>query len=237
MISSLAIFLLLCFGTAGLIAAPGRGQYYPDDKAIALQEMRDSIEDVRHQVNNHEAEIRICDEKLKNLDVIIESVRDQLNDSGKAYKEQLKGSSANLESKIAALETISKGLVADLRQFKTYSNETTAVLEQYQQKITELEKQVGRQNQNIDHLQAAMGSLMEALLGKRQAPAKIAPVAAAPYTLSGDDRSYTVKPGDSLEKIARAHQTTIQGIKTANGLKTDRIIVGKTLVIPAASDK
>jgi LysM repeat protein len=44
--------------------------------------------------------------------------------------------------------------------------------------------------------------------------------------------SYRIKPGDSLEKIARANQTTVQAIKELNGLTNDRIVVGKLLQLP-----
>jgi hypothetical protein len=37
-------------------------------------------------------------------------------------KEQLKGSSAQLEAKIQSLETTSQSLLGDLRQFKAYSS-------------------------------------------------------------------------------------------------------------------
>lgn len=233
-VPALVVFIFL-FNFFSLTAAP-RGQYYQDENAIAIKEMRDSIEDIRHQVHNHETEIRVFDEKLANFDSIIESVRDQLNDSSKSHKEQLKGSSATLESKITALETSSKGFVADLRQFKTYSTETTVALTQYKQKIGDLEKIIDQQNQNIEHLQAAMRSLMEALQGKSQVPVKTTTDNTSSSTsqgaVSSSDKSYKVKSGDSLEKIARSHQVSIQSLKDANGLTTDRIVVGKTLVIP-----
>jgi LysM repeat protein len=43
---------------------------------------------------------------------------------------------------------------------------------------------------------------------------------------------YVVKPGDTLNRIARAHGTTVQAIKTANGLTSDRIAVGRALKMP-----
>ena len=85
------------------------------------------------------------DEKLKNLDAIIENVRDQLSESTKSHKEQLKGSSSSFEGKILALETVSKSLVADLKQFKTHANDSATALGQYKQKIGELEKIVEQQ--------------------------------------------------------------------------------------------
>ena len=227
---SLALIALV-FSVWDLEAVPA-GQYYQDPNAGVLRQMRNSIEDLRHEVSNHEAEIREYDEKLKNFDVIIESVCDQLGDSNKTYREQLKGSTASLEGRISALEKTSTGLISDLRQFKTHSNETSAILAQYKQKLVELEKMIDQQNQNIDHLQAAMNSLMEALQGKPQTPAKSSSDEIHSKVSINTDRCYKIKSGDSLEKIARNHQVSIQALKEANGLTTDRIVVGRTLVIP-----
>lgn len=46
--------------------------------------------------------------------------------------------------------------------------------------------------------------------------------------------TYTVKPGDTLTQIARTHHTTVAAIRAANSLKTDRILVGSRLTLPAA---
>jgi chromosome segregation ATPase len=213
----LAAFLL----TYNLEAAPRNGQYYQDPHATAIREMRDSLEYIRHEVNNHETEIRIFDEKMKNFDLIVDSVRDQVCDTSRQHKELMKGNSAILESKIQALEATSKSLITDLKQFQIHSNETTALLIQYRQKIGDLEKSVDQQNQNIENLQAAMRSLMEVFQGKPQSS-----------SVATSDKIYKVKSGDSLEKIARAHQITIQALKAANSLTSDKIVVGKTLIIP-----
>jgi LysM repeat protein len=45
---------------------------------------------------------------------------------------------------------------------------------------------------------------------------------------------YVVKSGDTLERIARAHHTTAAAVRSANGLKTDRLAVGRKLKLPAA---
>jgi len=228
-------FLILC--GLSLEAAPYNNQYNvqplrtrDEDNAAALREMRDSVENMRHQMNNQESEIRTFDEKLTNLDSIIESVRDQLSDANKSQKELLKGSSTNLETKITALESIVKGLVNDVRQFKTYANETTTALAQYKLTLVEINKAVEQQNQNIDHLQAAMRSLVDVMQVKDGSSAKASSDTALADSLSGN--TYTIKPGDSLDKIARANQTSVQAIKDLNGMTNDRIVVGKVLKIP-----
>lgn len=216
--------MLLVLVAAGCcLSATPRYHSYEDEKSVAIREMQHTLQNIRHTVGNHEAEIRVFEEKLKNLDSIIDSLRDQLSDAERTQKEQLKGNSANLETKIATLDTASKGLVADIHQFKKYANESTTVLTEYKQKIAALEKVIEQQNQNIEHLQAAMRSLMDVLQGKDGA-------IAISDTVGG--RTYRIKAGDSLEKIARIHQTTVQVLKELNHLTNDRIIVGKELKIP-----
>lgn len=219
--------LVLAWDSTALHAAPSRNQgyYHADENAIAIQEMRDSLTGMRHEVSNHEAEIRMFDEKLANFDSIIESVRDQLSEASKSHKEQLKGNAATFEEKITSLDSTTKGLVADLRQFKAHANEATAALSQYKQRISELEKIVEHQNQNIEHLQAAMKALMDALQVKDGTVKK--DIAAA-----SSGNKYRVKAGDNLEKIALSNHTTVKVIKELNGMTNDRIVVGKLLILP-----
>ena len=47
---------------------------------------------------------------------------------------------------------------------------------------------------------------------------------------------YTVKSGDTLTKIAKAHGTTVKAIKAASNLNTDHIKVGQKLTIPAKAE-
>ena len=57
----------------------------------------------------------------------------------------------------------------------------------------------------------------------------------APDTGMGGE-TYTVKSGDSLTKIAKAHGTTVKAIKAENNLNTDHIKVGQKLKIPAKGE-
>lgn len=45
---------------------------------------------------------------------------------------------------------------------------------------------------------------------------------------------YMVKPADTLSRIAKAHGTTVNAVKVANGLATDRIGIGMKLKLPEA---
>jgi len=51
----------------------------------------------------------------------------------------------------------------------------------------------------------------------------------------GGEETYTVKSGDTLTKIAKAHGTTIKALESENGLSTTKIKVGQKLKIPATA--
>jgi len=51
---------------------------------------------------------------------------------------------------------------------------------------------------------------------------------------NGGEKTYTVKSGDTLWKIAKDHGVTEKALRTANNLKTTQIKVGQKLKIPAS---
>ena len=80
-------------------------------------------------------------------------------------------------------------------------------------------------------------------------PAAAAPAAAAPASsdaasvkppkaakaakYTGATKTYVVKNGDSLGKIAHENGTNVRTLKELNGLKKDRVLVGQKLKVPA----
>jgi LysM repeat protein len=70
-----------------------------------------------------------------------------------------------------------------------------------------------------------------------------APAAAGTATVTdvtgastGGGETYTVKSGDTLTKIAKAHGTTVKLIQSANNLSTTKIKVGDKLKLPAKAE-
>lgn len=197
------IFLLICLS---LEAAP----YYrsPASRGTTVQE---SLGELRHDVDNHEAEIRQLEERLTTQEMVVDTFRGQLKETRENEKELFKGQAAIAEIKIASLETDFSRMTADIQELKTSYNESSKAFAHYQLKIEMLEK-------NIGHLQTALQSILAAIQGDE--------------VKSTDEAfRYQVKNGDSLEKIAKRHQTTVQKIKEINSLKSDRIFVGQQLIV------
>ena len=57
---------------------------------------------------------------------------------------------------------------------------------------------------------------------------------ASQRTVTGSkaQKHYVVKSGDTLGRIARTHGTTVRAIKAANGLTSDRVVLGQNLKLP-----
>ena len=66
--------------------------------------------------------------------------------------------------------------------------------------------------------------------------ASVATVNTAPVAADASSELYTIKSGDTLDKIAHAHHTTAKAIQAANNLTTTKIIVGKKLKLPAKAE-
>ncbi len=226
---SLLTLVGLCSTQLGY-ASPKRFFSNNNRQNNVMEELHNTIDDIKYETANHEAEIRMFEEKLNNQEIALDSLWKQLNDTNHSSSEKLKDNFSNFEMKISNIESSSKNAVTDLQQLKTHANDTAAVMATYKQKIAALEKIVDVQNQNIDHLQQALKAMMEALQIK-----DVAVDMENPYHMIGAE--YQVKAGDSLEKIARRNHTTVHKLKELNHLndKNDLIIVGQKLRLPESS--
>ncbi|MCE5319248.1 MAG: LysM peptidoglycan-binding domain-containing protein [Parachlamydia sp.] len=193
-----------------------------EETSATLREVLVALDDLRHEVRNHETEIRTYEEKTRNLEEIIDSLRKQVGDGLQAMRDSLKNHSAALDAKIASQESAAKGLTTNLQ---SHASDSAAALTDYKKRILDLEKTIDIQSRNIENLQLALKSMTEALQVKD-------PVQEVSKDVKPTDKVYRVKPGDSLDKIARQNQTTVKKIKELNGLARDQINIGQKLYMP-----
>ncbi len=211
------IFLIFvaAFQAATVYAAP-RYQY-GQESSIAIREMQASIDELRHEMNNHESEIRTFEDKLNNQEVVIEALREQNLKQSKSSQDTVKNNISNLEMKINGLDTATKGLISDFKELKNHANQSGIP-----SKIAEIEKVLEIHTQNLENFSAALRSLMSILEVKHDLN----------VASESKDKVYKVQAGDSLEKIAKVHKTSVKAIKDINDLNSDRIIVGQNIKIP-----
>src|ERR1039458_3792195 len=88
-------------------------------------------------------------------------------------------------------------------------------------------------NPGVNSAKLKVGQTLQVPMGAEPASASSASAPKhASATVSASSSRYVVKAGDTLDRIARAHRTTVKAIKMANGLTSDRIAVGHSLKIP-----
>lgn len=171
-------------------------------------------EGLRRRLNNQETALKTAEQKLESFDSVLEIMREQLESSLSQQNIETKGHSQSMEMRIAALESLSKGLTADLKQLQTHANETATALKSVKQKLNDWDERLKLQNQNIENMQAALQNVLEA------------------FHVKPDQKFHKVKNGESLGTIAKKYGTSIQALKEINGMNSDKIVVDKTIKIP-----
>jgi LysM repeat protein len=183
------------------------------DTSVALDEMRIELSDVKHSLSNTQVEMQILEDKMRSQDKNLQASRSQNNNVAAGSEQKI----SLIEKKIQSIEKMQERLSSELRQLSSHANQTTTSLTQYQNRIKELESDIRDQNKlihEIAELKGTLKSITQAIKAD-----------ASPST-------YRVKAGDSLEKIARMHKTSVDALKKANHLNSAKIVIGQEIVIP-----
>lgn len=187
---------------------------------LALRQVRSETEDFKYQINSIEIEMQVLAGKLNGQEADLADLREQFLDANEAHLRLINEKLFRIEEKLTALETKDNHLNKDLLALKNHASDTHTSLSQFKAKIEENEKLIKKQSQYIENLKSALSSLVKIVEGKT-----------SELTLT-EAQVYIVQPGDSLERIAKEHQTTVDHIKQVNNLNGDLIVVGQKLRIP-----
>jgi len=122
--------------------------------------------------------------------------------------------------KLELLEKRQEKIQKDLQAISDHLNQVINLLAKESEKIREVEKTIGNQKQYTDE----MSKLKETLL-------TLIKTIKDPTSNKGS-KTYKVKNGDSLEKIARLHHISVEELMKVNHLNDDRIFVNQELQLP-----
>lgn len=193
---------------------PSRSVRAQEIKAdLALREMRSQIDDFKYQLNKYEVELQIVEGKADTHGSSLNQIRQDLSKLNQNDRNFVESTFALYDKKIEKLESLDKSLKKDIINLKEHTNQVLASLTQFKQKIDTNETQLSDQKRYIEHLKTSLEALMKYVEAPKDA----------------DGVYYIVKPGDSLEKIAKENESTIEKIKDLNHITSDLIIVGQKI--------
>lgn len=207
------LFLMLIFHTHA-VAAPQR---MPSNQNSQGMEIRTALERLKYELGNHDKEIQVLDQKFENLQEVIQGFRSLLTENHEQHQELVKTNSNAHELRLDEMESTVKKMLQDLKGFQTTLNNSTETVLHIEQKMNQLTRANEIQSTNMENMQAALTTLLDAL--------QIQPIAK-------EMKLYEVKDGDSLGKIAQNHKTSVKALKELNGLTQDRIKKGQKLKLP-----
>lgn len=126
---------------------------------------------------------------------------------------------AQPNQRLIYLEKAQERTAQDLRTLNQHTKETVDALSELRQQLGAIDQRLregGERLSELAHLRNTLSQLTKTIANNGQNVAKI----------------HRVRAGESLEKIARNYQTTIEEIKKVNGLSSDKIFDKQELKIP-----
>jgi LysM repeat protein len=184
---------------------------------LTLHEVQTNVDDLRHDINCFQTELQILDGRIKYYENALTLFKQGDLEKQQAKIELLTHELQSLEKRWSAAEK-NRSIESEERlQLTSHAKETTSALLQFKERIEELEKELAIGQRRFEEL-GKLKTNIEAL-GKAIRKAE-------------NSKIYKVRPGDSLEKIAKIHQTSVEKIKRLNSLEQDLIVVGQELKIP-----
>lgn len=185
---------------------------------LTLHEVQTNIDDLRHDLNCFHTEMQIVDGRIKHQEDALQNLKQQHLEKIVTKLDGLAKQVSSMENKSSNYENKCNSSSSDISQLSTHANETTLALTQHKQKINELENLLLTQNQRINELAKIKNTLEDIVKTMKSETSNF-------FT-------YKVKARDSLEKIAKSNNVTVEALKKLNNLENDLIVVGQEIKIP-----
>lgn len=205
-----------------LSSCMGKSRAMREEQDLVIREMRIEIDSLRHKLHDLDSHMELVDGKVNGQIGSFGAMKDEWQSVKTVEQDQLNVRLLDFDQRLTNLEGKHKSMIQDLRQLLTHANDTTASFSQYRKAIDGIEKDLERKEKRLEgklgEVKQGVASLISMMEGKGKQ--------------SSLGRSYLVKDGDSLEKIARKNGTTVEMLKRINHLDSDLIFIGQELSLP-----
>jgi chromosome segregation ATPase len=208
-----SFFSVLLVGCSPLKTSPHDERYRLE---LTIHEVQTNLDDLRHDTNCSQTEIQILDGRIKCFENALAALKQQEIEKQQSRLDQIAYQLQLLEKKWVAFEKKQEAGKEGLEHLSLHASETNMALTQFKGRIEELEREVISQNRRLEGLGKLKGNIENLAKALKNEGPKI----------------YKVRPGDSLEKIARAHKTDVSTLKQLNQLQQDLIVVDQELKVP-----
>lgn len=175
-----------------------------------IDELRIELDDLKHALNTTQVELGLLDERLQKQNIALTGVKGQTSGAS-----SISAQVATLEKKVLSLEKTLDKVSNDLRTLNTSLTQTLS-------KVLSIEGDLTSHDKRLDEVAKLKGTLTSISKAIGQQPA----------TAATSGKTYCVKAGDSLEKIARNHKSSVDALRKINNLSNDLINIGQELRLP-----
>lgn len=184
-----------------------------------------------YRMHTCEADIDQLQKRQETLESQIDSLQSKLSDVSSAADSSKGASQQKLALTDSSIERLSKELTSLRDYSKTMSDSVNSLQKKLTEKLAEVEQESKQNSARAEKLEAALRSLTKLIQGQAAATHYSSESSASENGSSS--ATYKVKSGDSLGKIAKAHNTTIDTLIKLNNLKPEaHILIGQELKLP-----
>lgn len=187
---------------------------------LSYRELRIEVDSLKYSLDHNKVENQILQERIDSLSEDLKRALVALDESKKIVRQSDQEQFVNLREQVIDSFERQKKMNADIAVLTRTLNDAIKSLQELQRNLQEMQKISEKRDAQVEdklkQTRQALGSVLDLIESQQKA----------------GFHSYVVQEGDSLEKIARKHQTSVDVLKKINDLDSDLIVIGRELKLP-----
>lgn len=216
----------LCFGIGVILCcittacSPIKNSKAVQQQAsLAMRQVKSDQEDIKYQLSSLEIELQVLEGKIVGQEADLNDIRHKFLENSQLHRTHVDDRLTEIDNKLTSLQNSEAKNKVDVTQLRKQTDDMYESLVQFKSKIDANEQLLQQQTRYIESLKGTVSTLIKLVEEKQP-------------LLPTNAIMYTVRPGDSLQRIAKEHETTVDHLKALNHLSSDLIVVGQKLQLP-----